>query len=199
MGAAIVPFSPLHDQCLPPGLHGLYLGGGYPEAHAAQLSKNSGMLEAIRGFTRQGRPVYAECGGLMYLGLGIQDLEGNRYELAGLLPAWTRMLDRLKSLGYAEVVLSADSLFGPPGTILRGHEFHYSELVEDPCAESRWSRVYQVGRRRGSERVAEGYARGRILASYVHLHFGSNLSAARAFIAACRDSGQRETPTTGDT
>jgi cobyrinic acid a,c-diamide synthase len=181
-GAAIVPFSPLEDQDLPE-VHGLYLGGGYPELFARQLSANQAMLRAVRERAGADLPIYAECGGLMYLSGEIHDVEGERHAMAKVLPFGVRMLPRLKALGYREVALTADGLLGPAGTRARGHEFHYSEIIAEPAD---LSRLYQLTARRGGEPVREGYAVNRVLASYVHLHFGSNPEVARHFVGRCR-------------
>jgi len=182
-GADLVEFSPLADNRLPPGLHGLYLGGGYPELYAERLAANTGLKDDLQQAARSGLPIYAECGGLMYLSEELQDISGKHHALVGVLPLRIRMLPRLKSLGYREVRLAADTLLGPVGTTLRGHEFHYSEIVG---TTSGLTTVYQVAPRRGGERRSEGYAWKNVLASYLHLHFGSNPQAARAFIQACR-------------
>ncbi len=125
-GVQWVPFSPLADVGLPAELDGLYFGGGYPEVHAARLSANLGMLAAVREFAAAGGLVYAECGGLMYLGQALTTLDGVRYLLAGVLPIETAMLEKLKVLGYTEIQWAADSLWGAAEEIVRGHEFHYS-------------------------------------------------------------------------
>jgi cobyrinic acid a,c-diamide synthase len=182
-GAELVPFSPLGDRELPRDLHGLYLGGGYPELKAARLSANEPLRRAIRAQAAGGLPVYAECGGLMYLAEDLTDLEGNRHPMAGVLPLSVRMLPRLKALGYREVTLAAAALLGPAGTRARGHEFHYSELVAEPPD---LRRLYRLTPRRGGEPVAEGYGLNNVLASYVHLHFGSNPEVARHLVDCCR-------------
>ncbi|MFZ2088178.1 MAG: cobyrinate a,c-diamide synthase, partial [Desulfobaccales bacterium] len=182
-GAEIVPFSPLDDEDLPAEVHGLYLGGGYPELFARQLSANQAMLRAVRERASAGLPVYAECGGLMYLCREISDLEGRPHAMAGVLPFGVRMLPRLKGLGYREVTLTGDGLLGPTGTSARGHEFHYSEIVSEP---KELSRLYELTARRGGAPVREGYTVNQVLASYVHLHFGSNPEVARHFVARCR-------------
>jgi cobyrinic acid a,c-diamide synthase len=189
-GFELVYFSPLRDQCLPERLDALYIGGGYPETHAANLSANHAMLESVREFAESGKPLYAECGGLMYLAQGIELLDGERHEMVGLLPQWTRMLARLRTLGYVEVSFSEDSLFGKAGERLRGHEFHYSELVGDPACNGNWRHVYSLKRRRNAEVTPEGFQSGTILASYVHAHFASRPDAAKRFasIAAGRNN-----------
>ena len=179
-GAELVEWSPLADQMLPT-VDGLYFGGGYPELHGATLAANRTMLAAVRSFASAGRPVYAECGGLMYLADAIEDLDGATHAMVGLLPATVRMRPRRLSLGYTEVALVADSPLGSIGGRARGHEFHYSSL--DPVPQS-IPRTYALRRRHGEER-AEGYLIENALLSYVHLHFGSNPELAQSFVAAC--------------
>ncbi|MBM3889223.1 MAG: cobyrinate a,c-diamide synthase [Verrucomicrobia bacterium] len=181
-GCELVRFSPLRDRALPSNLDGLYLGGGYPEEHAAALAANGAMLDAIRGYANAGGPIYAECGGLMYLAEGIETPDGARHRLLGLLPAWTRMCPRRQSLGYVEVTLVEDSLWGRRGQKLRGHEFHYSELLGDPAHDSGWQTVYEASYRRQERAVREGFQRGSVLASYIHLHFASRPEAVRRFV-----------------
>lgn len=185
-GCAIIRFSPLRDEALPEELHALYFGGGYPEEHASTLAENRSMLDSVRRFAQLRRPVYAECGGLMYLAQGIRDRNGIAFPMAGLLPTWTIMLERLKSLGYVEVTLSEDSLFGRRGDRLRGHEFHYSELSGDPTQNSEWQTVYRLGHMRSDRLTQEGFQRGRVLASYVHAHVASRPRAVRHFLSLCR-------------
>jgi cobyrinic acid a,c-diamide synthase len=182
-GAELIYFSPLEDRELPPDLHGIYLGGGYPELYAKQLAANAGMRQALKECAAAGLPIYAECGGLMYTAKEIRDLEGRTHPMAGVFPFAVRMLPRLKALGYREVTLAAAGLLGPAGTKARGHEFHYSEMVEEPDGISR---LYRLTPRKGGETLAEGYSRSNVLASYVHLHFGSNPEVARNLVGSCR-------------
>lgn len=181
-GAELIPFSPLKDNHLPQGLSGLYFGGGYPEEYAQALSENQAFITDVRSLAASNRPIYGECGGLMYLSQGIETLEGGRKPLVGLLPVWTKMCSRLKTLGYVEIGLKKDSLFGPEGTVLRGHEFHYSELMADPCADREWQAIYQVRRRRSENVFQEGFRKGKVLASYVHLHWAGRPAAVGSFI-----------------
>ena len=183
-GCEVVFFSPLAESRLPEGISGLYLGGGYPELHAERLAANGEMLAAIRNYAASGRPLYAECGGLMLLSRGIE-ADGRFYPLAGVLPARTRMLPAKKALGYVEVALTEDSLWGRRGDVLRGHEFHYSELIDDPASDPLWRKVYSVRRRRTDAVETEGYQNGAILASYTHLHFASRPAAVARFLERC--------------
>jgi cobyrinic acid a,c-diamide synthase len=187
-GCVIEFFSPLRDEALPGRTDAVYLGGGYPEAFAGTLSENESMCRSIRQFSETGGPVYAECGGLIYLSKAITTLEGNRYPLLGILPGETRMLERRKRLGYVEVTLREDCLWGKVGTCLRGHEFHYSELLPMKAVDlGGWAAVYNMGMRNRESVSPEGYyhAGRRILASYVHLHLASHPEALDYFMEVC--------------
>jgi cobyrinic acid a,c-diamide synthase len=181
-GCEIVPFSPLRDPALPKGLNAVYVGGGYPEEHAREFAGNSGMLASVRDFAKRGHAVYAECGGLMYVSDGVESLDGHRFHFLGLLPAWTRMLHRRKALGYAETTLTRDALWGQSGAKVRGHEFHYSELLSDPCRKGHWHTAYAIERRRSQETVTEGFLSGRMLATYVHAHFASRPESIQTLV-----------------
>ena len=149
----------------------LYLGGGYPEVYARELAANAPMREAVRAFAAAGGPVYAECGGLLYLAEALEDESGRLHPMVGLLPTIGRMVPKRLTLGYAEVEVTRETPLGPAGTTARGHEFHASRI--DPVPE--WvPRAYTVQMCRGGTPRAEGYLIGEALMSYVHLHFGSN-------------------------
>jgi len=181
-GAALVFFSPTNDETLPEGLSGLYFGGGYPELFAEKLSANSTMREAVKKASEGGMPIYGECGGLMYLSEAITDFDANRWEMSGCLPLETRMQEKRCALGYREITLQEDSLLGPSGTTVRGHEFHYSKPVGEPSCET----IYRVTPRTDRTLPDEGYVKGNTLGSYVHLHFGSSAGVGEAFVAQCR-------------
>jgi len=184
-GATLIAFSPIRDDALPDGLDGLYIGGGYPEVYAQELSRNTGMIRSVADFAESGKPVYAECGGLMYLSNGVETTDGARYPFTGALPVWTRMRRGFKSLGYATATLRNDTLLGAQGETIRGHMFHYSELAEDPLGCEGWSAAYTVQRNRGGE-MAEGYSRGDILATYLHTSLGAHPRAVESFVERCR-------------
>jgi cobyrinic acid a,c-diamide synthase len=177
-GIEIVPFSPLKDGGLPEGISGIYLGGGYPEMYARGLSFNDFVKHDIAQAARMGIPIYAECGGLMYLTRGITDLEGVFYPMAGILPTRARMLESRKALGYREVTVTAGDAIFPGGGKARGHEFHYSEI--EPMGKG-VSLAYSLKKGGGGEETKEGYMTANVLASYVHLHFLSNRGFARRF------------------
>ena len=179
-GAELVFWSPLGDKRLPE-IDGLYFGGGYPELHGRQLAENVPVRESVKSFALEGKPIYAECGGLMYLAEAIEDLDGVSHPMVGLLPTTVRMTPRRLTLAYTEVEFATDTILGPHGSYARGHEFHYSTL--DPVPES-IPRVYRLRQKHGGER-AEGYRVRNSLMSYVHLHFASNPELATRFVEAC--------------
>jgi cobyrinic acid a,c-diamide synthase len=181
-GAELVFWSPLSEE--PPQADGLYFGGGYPELYAQRLADNAAALEAVREMADHGTPIYAECGGLMYLAEALEDLDGASHPMVGVLPTTVRMRPRRLTLGYREVRFTGDAPLGTAGMVARGHEFHYSTL--DPVPE-RVARVWRLEGRHGADR-AEGYLINRALISYVHLHFASNPEVPRAFVAACADA-----------
>lgn len=178
-GAEPVPFSPLHDAALPEHIQGIYLGGGFPELYGERLSANERLLAELRHAHSQGMPIYAECGGLMYLSQGITDLDGQRHAMAGLLPVWTVMQRQRPYLAYLTLRTQRDTLLAPAGATIRAHEFHYSQL-EGPVPEA--EAAYAVQEHPGR---LEGFARENLLASYAHLHFGSDLSLLKSLIAHC--------------
>jgi cobyrinic acid a,c-diamide synthase len=183
-GAELVSWSPLADPVLP-AVDALYLGGGYPEVHAAGLAANVRMRSAVRAFALDGGAVYAECGGLMYLAESLEDPEGAAHSMAGVLPIRVGMRPARLTLGYREVRLEADTLLGPAGTLLRGHEFHRSHLEAEP---SDVPTAYRVTDPVDGDSWAEGYCVRRTLASYVHLHPGSRAGAAEALVDTCARS-----------
>lgn len=180
LGAELVRFSPIHDPRLPE-VDGLYLGGGYPELFAEKLEKNRSMREQIAAFASGGGPIYAECGGLMYLCQSIRTGDGTVHDMVGIVPAEATMTDRLQALGYVEVETQSVTPLGPAGLRFRGHQFRYSELRLRGEVEC----VYRVRRRRSGEVVPEGYRVGSTLASYVHAHWASNPLPAQGFVASC--------------
>jgi cobyrinic acid a,c-diamide synthase len=184
LGAELVPFSPVRDVALP-DVDGLYIGGGYPEVLAEELSRNEAMLRDVRTFGSTGKPIYAECGGLMYLARAIHTLAGRYFPMAALLPVEVMMRDRLVALGYVEVETQTPSMLGPAGARFRGHQFRYSEIGDLP---SEVGTTYSVRKRRSGEVIREGYSRGSVLASYVHAHWASNAAVAAAFVRACAEA-----------
>ena len=184
-GAELVSFSPLHDSSLPPNLHGLYFGGGYPEVHAEKLAANNMMRQEIKGFIERRGIVYAECGGFMYLTAGIRDSQGTLFPLVGIYPTVARMLPRLAALGYVEVEVQRATCLFAAGSA-RGHEFHYSELEQKDFCSDTIEPVYQIRKHHSDALRNEGYLYKRCLASYVHLHFGSNPQFVSSLVKAAQ-------------
>ncbi len=178
-GAELVSFSPLTDTSLPPDIQAIYLGGGYPELYAKTLAANTTMLAAIKQWAEADLPIYAECGGFMYLTEGIVDHEKQFHSMAGIFPVQARMQGKRASLGYREIKLQDKSFFGPKETVLRGHEFHYSTIAEMPA---NIERLYAVNN--GSN---EGYRYKNVLGGYMHIHFGFTPQAVSSFIKGCSD------------
>ncbi|NYT05184.1 MAG: cobyrinate a,c-diamide synthase [Methanomicrobiales archaeon] len=173
-GAELCFFSPLSDRL--PDVDGVYLGGGYPELHAAALSTapcRSDLKRAVDG----GLPVYAECGGLAYLTAGISTGEGD-YPMVGCLPARTVMQHRFAALGYVDAVCTGGTSLMPQGMHLRGHEFHYSRCECDP--EARFA--LRLSRGTGIGGGKDGLYAGNVLAGYTHAYFTD--TQARSFVAA---------------
>lgn len=210
-GAEIVLFSPLKDSGLPRDVDGLYLGGGYPELHAGVLSENAGMLAAVKAFAESGRPVYAECGGMMFLGEQVSGADGVGYPMAGVLPLRFEMTEKLVKFGYCTVELVRDCLIGDKGMRVRGHSFHYSKVSDTTTAvcsasqtgterqrdplptgtsgsllevDKELETAYDIEYSLSGRREEEGYSAGNVLASYVHLHFRVEPSIAGRLVAA---------------
>jgi len=179
-GGELVFWSPVEDRELP-DVDALYLGGGYPEIHARELAGNVRMRESIRAFAAAGGPIYAACGGLLYLAEGLEDESGRVHPMVGVLPTIGRMTPQRLTLGYVEVETTRETLLGPAGTTARGHEFHASRIDPVPA----WvPRAYAIRMSHGGEPRAEGYLIGEALMSYVHLHFGSNPVLADRLVRA---------------
>ena len=182
-GAEIVRFSPLDDDSLPSGLDALYLGGGYPELHAERLSGNREMLEEVRAFAASGKPIYAECGGMLYLSHSLS-VEAESYAMAGVLPLSMQMTDKLVQFGYVTVEFTKDCLLGRKGTVVRGHSFHYSRIASQGDLRTSYHVQYSLS---GKEEM-EGFQQGNVLASYIHLHFRANPAMAENFVASIRQT-----------
>ncbi len=178
-GAEIIKFSPISDKSLPDGVDAIYIGGGYPELYAEELSKNESMLRSISSWAKAGRPLYAECGGMMFLSQGIYDFDNRFFRMAGVFPFETAMSRGRSKIGYREIVLKGDCILGRKGESVRGHEFHYSEVKnEKPVVRTK---IYSLRDNSGTALGDEGYTFKNTLASYVHLHFGSSKNIAKNF------------------
>ncbi len=163
-GAVLTEIDALKEGALPP-IDALYIGGGFPETNAVILSENRGFMDSLRQAVEEGLPVYAECGGLMYLGREIE-FQGRRYPMAGVLPLRFRMEGSPAAHGYTEVEVRAENPFFPRGCRLRGHEFHYSRVVEFSGLET----AFAMRRGKGIDGESDGIVYRNVLATYTHLH-----------------------------
>ncbi|MBW4461170.1 MAG: cobyrinate a,c-diamide synthase [Nodosilinea sp. WJT8-NPBG4] len=189
LGAEIIPWSPLRDAHPPADADGLYFGGGFPEMFAAELAANQDLRSTLKALIHQGLPVYAECGGLMYLATTLVDLNDNAWSMVGVLPTSVRMTGRL-TLGYRHALAEQSSLLLQAGQTIWGHEFHRSE-TETPSSTP----LYQLKRYGATQRHAtEGWGPQRIHASYLHLHWGGCPEVAQALVEVCRQHRQGLSP-----
>ncbi len=180
-GADLVFLSPLIDTALPP-LDALVLGGGFPETHAERLANNKAMREAVRAAAEAGLPVYAECGGLMYLARTIA-WQGRTWPMSGVLPADIEVHPTPQGHGYAGVLVDRPNPFFPEGTRLRGHEFHYSMVsAHDPDLAT----VFAMTRGRGAVGGRDGLRRHHVLATWVHVHAAGTPEWAAGVVRAAR-------------
>ncbi|PJZ57370.1 cobyrinate a,c-diamide synthase [Leptospira barantonii] len=186
-GAELIFFSPIADSKIP-DVDGLYFGGGYPELFAESLCSNSPMLSDIRKFAYNNKPIYAECGGLMYLSDEIERVNGEIFSMLGLIPGKVKMGEKLKALGYVEVVTETKTIFGEAGLRFRGHQFRYSDFEPKTSASQGFEFAYKLRRRRGNEVTEEGYQTRSILASYVHVHWASNPTLPQGFVQSCSEA-----------
>ncbi|MHA4817907.1 cobyrinate a,c-diamide synthase [Streptomyces aculeolatus] len=171
-GADVVPFDPLRDEELPPRTRALVVGGGFPEVYGAELAANEPLRRDVARLAAAGAPVAAECAGLVYLA---RDLDGA--PMCGVLDARARMTDRL-TLGYRDAVAIADSALAAAGTRVRGHEFHRTAL-DPPAGETpAWGMTRPVRR-------VEGFVRGGVHASYLHVHWAAAPAMARRLVEGC--------------
>ena len=185
LGAELVPFSPLKDAKLPM-VDGLVLGGGFPEMFVEELSKNVSMRQSMYQACQQGMPVYAECGGLMYLTRQIVDFDGKAHDMVGAIPAYCTMESKLQTVGYVEVTSLHDNVLCTTGETLHGHEFHFSRTIPD-AQEAPFPWAFQFKKVRTGAVYFGGYSSDNILGSYLHMHFAGNEPAALRFIGKCKE------------
>lgn len=180
-GAELIYFSPLRDESIP-DVDGLVFGGGFPEMFLGQLSRNVSMKESIVEANEKGMPIYAECGGLMYLCEKICDFGGTSYDTVGIVPANCIMKQSLQKVGYVTATAKLQTILGDVETSLRGHEFHFS-IMEPTVENFPWAFHLEGGRTPQS--YDGGYATDNILASYLHLNFAGAVNEAKYFVNRC--------------
>lgn len=172
MGAKLVEFSPLSDKALPEDVHGLYLGGGYPELDPERLSRNASMLDSVRTALTRGLPCIAECGGFMYL---TQAIAG--HPMVGLLPGECFDAGKLVRFGYVTLTANRDNLLCRAGESIRGHEFHHWDTTHPGSG-------FTAGKP-GGKAWPCAVATDRLYAGYPHFHFYANPDFARSFYETC--------------
>jgi cobyrinic acid a,c-diamide synthase len=181
-GATLVPVSSLTSSSVPDQLHGLYIGGGFPETHAAAIAANAPFLGSLRDAARKGLPVYAECGGLMLLARTIR-WKGESQPMAGVLPFDVEVCERPQGHGYSILKVEWPNPFFPVGLELRGHEFHYSRIVP---GENLPPAACAVQRGVGCFQGRDGVIAENVWASYTHLHVLGAPEWAAGFVIAAR-------------
>ncbi len=189
-GAELVFFSPIHDQGIPDGISGLYLGGGYPELFVKELEANHRMREEIWEAAIGGLPIYGECGGLMYLTEEIittdtfQDarMPSGTFKMTGVLPGKT-IMGKTRVVSYNQGEFTQDTVIGRTGDSFTGHEFHHSEIVELP-PDTRFA--VKLKRGSGIKDKMDGITRHNTLAMYAHIHAASYKKFTVRFLEACR-------------
>jgi len=186
LGANIVYFSPLVDAAIPAAADGVIIGGGFPEVFAQRLAANSAMRRSLRLAAEKQLPIYAECGGFMYLTEFLTDFAGEKYAMTGIIPGGCQMNVKLQTVGYVEAKMQVNTILGPAETVLRGHEFHFSSQSLAAEKEEPFPWAFEFKKNRTQQKYLGGFAAGAVLASYLHLHFAGNLSAAKCFIGHCR-------------
>lgn len=185
-GAECVYFSPVKGERLPEDIDGLYMGGGFPEVFAKELSAQKAVSQSIKEKVDQGLPVLAECGGFMYLADSIETVEGTVYPMVGVIPGNIKMGNKLAAIGYREITgLSGNYLF-KEGTIARGHEYHYSSFHSDEAIPFAY---YSKGTFGEGE---EGCLTNNVIAGYSHIHFASCPDLVENFLQKCMEMKKHE-------
>lgn len=186
LGAKLIYFSPLKDTSIPV-VDGLYIGGGFPEMFIKELSENQLMIDSLHNADKKSLPIFAECGGFMYLTEKVIDFEGNSWPGVGLISAEVKMTNKLAALGYVKAKALKKSILAETGDEVKGHEFHYSVMSGLNQENSAFSLVGG----KGVDLRRDGYAKENIMASYVHLHLRSNPKVALNFIDSCWEFKER--------
>ncbi|PZV25821.1 MAG: cobyrinic acid a,c-diamide synthase [Snowella sp.] len=179
-GAELVYWSPLEDPHLPLDIQGLYIGGGFPEVFAQTLSENHNLHQEIKNAIAQGMPIYAECGGLMYLCQEIIDFLGQTWPMLGILPT-TAIMGAKLTLGYRKAIALQPEGLIPQGKQIWGHEFHRSHLTQLSPKP-----VFQLQGYLAQDPIqVEGWTKQNLHASYVHLHFGNHPHLVQKILQTC--------------
>ncbi len=186
-GATLVPLSPLTAQTLPVDLDVLYIGGGFPETHGTALSANAEFLAALRHASRDGLPVYAECGGLMLLSRAIR-WNGARYPMAEVFPFEVEVFPTPQGHGYVELRVDQPNPFFARDLLIRGHEFHYSRIVNEEAVPGT---ACAVLRGTGCGKKRDGLVQANVWASYTHIHALGTPEWAHGIVNAAKSHAGR--------
>jgi len=186
-GAAIIETSPLNDGKLP-DIDALYIGGGFPETHAARLAANRGYLDSVKAAADGGMPIYAECGGTMYLGEKIV-ANGQEHCMAGVFPVTFGMEERPQRHGYTLLEVVRPNPFFEVGTEFRGHEFHYSRILD--WKENRIPTAFGLKRGYGFDGKRDGMSYRNVVAAYTHVHALGAEKWAASFVKAAGEHRRR--------
>ena len=181
-GVELVFTSPLREETLP-SVDALYIGGGFPETHAKELAANETYRKQIRECAENGLPIYAECGGLMYLGKQLQ-LQADVFDMVGFFPLVFDLHKRPQGHGYTIINVDRKNPFYPIGTQIRGHEFHYSKVIESANISSQLA--FHVERGAGIANGRDGICRNNVLATYTHIHALGTRQWAEQLVAKAR-------------
>jgi cobyrinic acid a,c-diamide synthase len=180
LGIDLVPVSPLNDEKLPEDISGFIIGGGFPELFIDELGSNNSFVDSVLEYNRKKLPIFAECGGFMYLNENITDFENKKIKMLSLIPGTIEMTKKLVAMGYRQGELTKDCVIGSKGNIITGHEFHYSRFIPNDENKENLSSVNYI-----ESSKEDGFSNENIFASYLHFHFAANLEAAEAFINSC--------------
>ena len=186
MGAEISFFSPIHDRELPNDADGLVLWGGYPELYGEGLENNISMRHSLKSAIKNGLPVYAECGGFIYLQQSLTDLQGKVYEMLGVIQGNVKMTQKLQNFGYYEIEALKDNLLCMAGEKINAHFFHHS--ISD-CEGDCFKALKQNGK--SFPCIVSERNTMNIFAGYQHLHFWGNANFAENFANACTEYKNR--------
>lgn len=184
LGAEIIYFSPLDDETLPEGISGMIIGGGFPEMFAARLEQNKKLCAQIFDAAQKGLPIFAECGGFMYLMRELIDFDGKSFEMCGVLDGSATMTNKLQTVGYVEAEILSDCVLGKAGDKIRAHEFHFSTELG-----TSGDKIFKCRRMRTGKEYFAGAVKKNVVASYLHIHFAGCPNAAKNFIDACKKFG----------
>ncbi|MBU0973620.1 MAG: cobyrinate a,c-diamide synthase [Proteobacteria bacterium] len=190
LGAEILFLSPLKEERIP-DVHAIYMGGGFPETHAPQLAQNQAFRDNLKVLSRKGLPIYAECGGLIYLGDSIR-LSNIEYPMTGILPIRFGLSEKPQGHGYTRVQVANDNPFYKKGEVLKGHEFRYSKVLSIDYQDHEMA--FRMERGKGILEKKDGFFKNNTFGTYTHIHALGSVSwapslvnKARAYKAALMD------------